>query len=415
MSDTVNIASPITLNNGVTIKNRFFKSAMSEQQSTKALLPHASLARLYSAWAQGGVGLIVTGNVMIAKDAMGEPRQVVLEKGVDLAPFSACAKAGTENGAHIWMQLNHPGKQIPKFLNKQPVAPSAIPLERGLEKIFNTPRALTELEIEDIIRRFTDSAVLAKEAGFSGVQIHGAHGYLVSQFLSPRHNRRTDQWGGNAENRMRFVLEIYKAMRAAVGDHYPIGIKLNSADFMKDGFSEDDSMAVVEKLSEVGMNLIEISGGTYESPEMMGKDAKAEPQKESTKKREAYFLDYAEKVRQHTASTLVVTGGFRSGVGMNDALSSGATDMIGIARPLAVYPDLVNRFISDPTYVVDIKRPTTGSKLLDMAAMLDISWFEQQMHRIGHGKPLKPNLSPLKAAMGSLLSTGVHAFKQRRA
>lgn len=414
MSDTVNIGSPLRLNNGVDVKNRFFKSAMSEQQSTKALLPHASLARLYRAWAQGGVGLIVTGNVMIAKDAMGEPRQVVLEKGVDLAPFRACAQAGTENGAHLWMQLNHPGKQIPKFLNKSPVAPSAIPLEKGLEKIFNTPRALTESEIQDIIRRFADSAGLAKQAGFTGVQIHGAHGYLVSQFLSPRHNQRTDQWGGNAENRMRFVLEVYRAIRAEVGDGYPVSIKLNSADFMKDGFSEEDSMEVVKRLSAEGINLIEISGGTYESPEMMGEKAKA-PKKASTQRREAYFLDYAEKVRAHTDVTLVVTGGFRSGTGMNEALGSGATDMIGIARPLAVYPDLANRYLNNPAYVVDIKRPTTGVKLLDMASALDISWFEQQMHRIGHGKTVNPELSPLKAAMGSLLTTGVHAFKQRRA
>jgi len=412
MNETANFASPLTLNNGVTIKNRFFKSAMSEQLSTKTHLPLPSLARLYRAWAQGGVGLIVTGNVMISPDAMGEPQQVVLEKGVDLTPFEECAKAGTENGAHIWMQLNHPGKQIPKILNKQPVGPSAIPLGRGLEKVFNTPRALTVNEILKIISRFADSAALAKKAGFTGVQIHGAHGYLVSQFLSPRHNQREDQWGGSAESRMRFVLELYQAIRLAVGDEFPVGIKLNSADFMKDGFSEGESMAVVEKLAEVGIDQIEISGGTYESPEMMGSSV---PVKDSTKKREAYFLEYAEKVRQRVSTSLVVTGGFRSGEGMNDALASGATDMIGIARPLAVYPDLPNRLLNDPMYTVSIKRPTTGIKVIDMASALDISWFEQQMHRIGNGKPVKENLSPLRAALGSLLTTGVHAFKQRRA
>lgn len=414
MTESITFADPLTLNNGVTIKNRFFKSAMSEQLSTKALLPAPSLAVLYRAWAQGGVGLITTGNVMISPDAMGEPRQVVLERGVDLTPFEACAKAGTENGAHVWMQLNHPGKQIPKILNKKPVAPSAIPLAGGLEKIFNTPRELLSQEIDTIISRFADSAALAKQAGFTGVQIHGAHGYLVSQFLSPRHNQRTDKWGGSAENRMRFVLELYKAIRDVVGDDYPIGIKLNSADFMKDGFSDEESMEVVEALASAGINLIEISGGTYESPEMMGGSASA-PVKESTQRREAYFLEYAEKVRLRVSTALVVTGGFRSGTAMNAALRSGATDMIGIARPLAVYPDLPNRLLNDPEYTVSIKRPTTGIKIIDLASALDIAWFEQQMHRIGKGKPVKADLSPVRAAVGSLLTTGVHAFKKRRA
>ncbi len=414
MTESITFAAPLTLNNGVTIKNRFFKSAMSEQLSTKALLPAPSLAVLYRAWAQGGVGLITTGNVMISPDAMGEPRQVVLEQGVDLAPFEACAKAGTENGAHVWMQLNHPGKQIPNIINKKPVAPSAIPLGGGLEKIFNTPRELLSQEIDTIITRFAESAALAKQAGFTGVQIHGAHGYLVSQFLSPRHNQRTDKWGGSAENRMRFVLELYKAIREAVGVDYPVGIKLNSADFMKDGFSDNESMEVVEALAAVGINLIEISGGTYESPEMMGEHSKA-PVKESTQRREAYFLEYAEKVRSRVDTTLVVTGGFRSGPAMNAALQSGATDMIGIARPLAVYPDLPNRLLNDPEFTVSIKRPTTGIKIIDLASALDIAWFEQQMHRIGKGKSVKPDLSPIRAAMGSLLTTGVHAFQKRRA
>ncbi|MCC4821109.1 NADH oxidase, partial [Vibrio lentus] len=152
------------------------------------------------------------------RGALGEPKNVVLDEHSDLSVFREWAKAGTQNGSQIWMQLNHPGKQIPKFLCDSPVAPSAISLERGLEKGFNTPRALTETEIIAIIDKFALSAKLAKQAGFTGVQIHGAHGYLVSQFLSSRHNQRQDKWGGSLENRLRFVFEVYRAIRKEVGD-----------------------------------------------------------------------------------------------------------------------------------------------------------------------------------------------------
>lgn len=410
MNVSVAVDSPLTLNNGFEIKNRFFKSAMSEQLGTRDHAPSEGLAKLYGTWADGGIGLMMTGNVMIDSNALGEPRNVVLEKGSSLSEFKRWAEAGQRNGAKLWMQLNHPGKQIPSFLNKKPVAPSAIPLGNGLEKVFATPRALEEHEILEIIQRFAISAALAKQAGFSGVQIHGAHGYLVSQFLSPRHNQRTDRWGGSAENRMRFVLEVYRAMRAAVGEEYPIGIKLNSADFMKDGFAEAESMAVFQALDNEGINLIEISGGTYESPEMMGAGVR-----ESTRKREAYFLEYAEQARGVVKTTLVVTGGFRSAEGMQEALGSGATDMIGMARPLTVYPDLPNRIIQDRTYKVEVQRPSTGLKAVDMAAMLDISWFEQQLHRLAKGKPSNKNLGAWSAAFHALLSTGVHTFQKRRA
>ena len=157
------------------------------------------------------------------------------------------------------MQINHPGKQSPKSLSKEPVAPSAIPLSGGVAVAFNPPRALTEEEILDLIKRFGNTARIAK-AGFTGVQIHSAHGYLVNQFLSPHHNQREDQWGGNAENRMRFLMEVYHEMRRQVGDDFPIGIKLNSADFQRGGFTEEESMQVLKTIDEAGIDLIEISG-----------------------------------------------------------------------------------------------------------------------------------------------------------
>jgi 2,4-dienoyl-CoA reductase-like NADH-dependent reductase (Old Yellow Enzyme family) len=413
--NSINLSRPFTLTNGQIIKNRLFKSAMSEQLGDKQHNPTFGLATLYQRWAKGGIGLSMTGNVMVDRTALGEPKNVVLDEQSDLRLFSEWANAGKKNDSHIWMQLNHPGKQIPKFLYADPVAPSAIPLGRGLEKSFNTPRALTESEIHGIINKFATSAKLAKQVGFTGVQIHGAHGYLISQFLSSRHNQRDDKWGGSLENRLRFVLEVYRAIRKEVGDVFPIGIKLNSADFMKGGFTEEESMQVVQTLSNNGIDLIEISGGTYESPSMMGDKDKKAPIKESTIKREAYFMDYMEKVRKLVNTPLVVTGGFRSAQAMNEALNSSATDFIGIARTMAVDPDFPNKLIENPSHGMPLTVPTTGKPTLDKIGMVGLVWYEHQMWRIAEGKETDPQLSAFGVVFKTLLSAGWYAFKKRRA
>lgn len=406
----LSIASPVSITTGFTVKNRFFKSAMSEQLGDKSHNPTTGLMRVYQTWAEGGIGLSVTGNVMIDRNALGEPKNVVLDEQSDIAKFAQWAKAAKSNDAKIWMQLNHPGKQIPAYLSKQPVAPSAISLGKGLEKAFNKPRALTEAEILDIIGKFATSARMAQNAGFDGVQIHGAHGYLVSQFLSSRHNQRTDKWGGSLENRMRFVVEVYKAMREKTGDDFPIGIKLNSADYMKGGFTPEESMQVIQKLGDIGIDLIEISGGTYESPSMVGHKVKA-----STQAREAYFLDYAEQTRNLVNTTLVVTGGFRSSAAMEKALQSRATDMIGVARPLAIYPDLPNQAMANADFKANVPTPTSGIKAVDKMAMLSITWFETQIARIAKGKNTKPDLSAWVTVRDIMWDMGLQAFKPRRA
>lgn len=410
MSNDINLNTPFTLKNGTVIKNRLFKSAMSEQLGTKEHNPTKGLATLYKTWAEGGLGLSITGNIMVDRTALGEPKNVVLDTQSDLEPFKKWAQAGSANGSHIWPQLNHPGKQIPNFITDEPVAPSAIALENGLEKGFNKPRALTESEILDIIEKFATAAELSKKAGFTGVQIHGAHGYLVSQFLSPRHNQRNDQWGGSLENRMRFVLAVYHAMREKVGSDFPIGIKLNSADFMRGGFTEEDSMEVVKALASAGIDLIEISGGTYESPSMVGHKMKP-----TTQKREAYFLEYAEKVRNLIDTPLVVTGGFRSADGMITALRSGATDFIGLGRPLAVYPNLPNELMADENHSIELRPLTTGVKIVDKMAMLDITWYEFQLARMAQKKAPKPNMSEWSTFFKTLMGAGVYAFRKRRA
>jgi len=405
-----NLAQPIDITPRCHVKNRLFKSAMSEQLADRDNAPTEGLFRLYRTWAEGGTGLLVTGNVMIDRTALGEPKNVVLDQQSDLALFRRWAEAGTQNNTQLWMQLNHPGKQIPNLVGKHPVAPSAIPLGNGLESTFNCPRELTEKEILQLIDSFAWAAQQARDCGFSGIQIHAAHGYLVNQFLSPHHNRREDQWGGTLDNRVRFLLEIYRATRNAVGENFPVGVKLNSADFQKGGFSEEDSMQVIRALQEEGIDLIEISGGNYENPSMVGANVK-----ESTLKREAYFLDYAEKAQTLLDIPLVVTGGFRSAVAMEAALAAGATDMIGLARPLAVDPMLSGKLLRDSEHRIDLKKLTTGIASLDFMAMLDITWYEQQLARIARGKPAKPNMSAWVSVLKTFWSLGAYAFQRRRA
>ncbi len=406
----MNVSTPFSLSNGTTLKNRFFKAAMSEQLADKNHNPTPEMYRLYHTWAKGGAGLIVTGNFMVDRTQLAEPKNVVLDDKSDFELFQKWAQRSSADGAQTWVQLNHPGKQSPSFVSREPVAPSAIPLEGSLQNTFKTPRALKDDEISKIVKQFAKSALLAKKAGFSGVQIHGAHGYLVSQFLSARHNQRQDKWGGSLENRMRFMLSVYNAIRKQVGANFPVGIKLNSADFVSGGFTEEESMQVVKKLSAVGIDLIEISGGSYEVTAM----ADGVKQKDSTIKREAYFLEYAEKARKLTDVAIVVTGGFRTAQGMNQALASGATDLIGLARPMTIDPSLPNKAIANEDYEISLRELTTGIKSLDKMVLLNMSWYEAQIARIGKGKLPKPSLSEWVATLRMVLNLGVFAFRKRR-
>ena len=387
------IAEPLQIRN-TTFKNRIIKGAMSEALANPAGQPNHLHLGLYEAWAKGGLGCAITGNVMVDIRAKNEPGVVVVESERDLEQLRQWANLGQHYGMVQLVQLSHPGRQCPKGLNKETVAPSAVPFSPMLATTFCTPRALTEDEILEIIQRFARSAQICEKAGFEGVQLHGAHGYLISQFLSPLTNKRQDQWGGSIENRMRFLLEIYQAVRAATSDNFIISVKLNSADFQRGGISEEDVIAVFKAMDAAGIDLIEISGGTYEAPAMAG--AKEDKRKASTIAREAYFLDFAEKIRRQVSCHLMVTGGFRTAQGMNAALQSGACDFIGIARPFAVETDLADRLLvgQDVRYAVD--KIKTGIPMVDKMAIMEIIWYAAQFKSIAQGKRPNPKLSPLK-------------------
>lgn len=338
---------------------------------------NAAYKHLYTTWATGGAGLLITGNVMVDRQHANEPLAVAVEDERDLYYLEEWAKAATNLGVEIWPQLNHPGKQSPKFLNKQPVAPSAIPLASDL---FVTPRELSSNEIFDIIERFVTTAKILQKAGFTGIQLHAAHGYLISQFLSPKHNQRQDEWGGSLDNRMRFITEIFKGIREATGKDFNISVKLNSSDFQKGGFTEEESLKVAKHLDKLGIDLLEISGGSWENPVN-----RQGIQKDSTKVREAYFLDFAEKVRKEIQVPLLVTGGFRSQSAMEDALRSGAIDVIGMARPFVVQPNFADMLLTSKGNVSPVRPITTGIKKVDEMAIMEISWYTNQIHRISEG------------------------------
>jgi|TARA_R110001599_G_scaffold16650_10_gene67450 2,4-dienoyl-CoA reductase-like NADH-dependent reductase (Old Yellow Enzyme family) len=403
------LTSPFTLANGAVLPNRLAKAAMSEALAGPDGGVSPQLIRLYGRWSSSRLGLMITGNVMIDRMALGEPGNVVVEDERDLDLLGDWAQAGTAHGTPLWMQINHPGKQALRGLNAENVAPSAVPFKAELSRLFPTPRALTGHEIENLIERYANTARIAKLAGFSGVQIHGAHGYLVSQFLSAHHNRRDDQWGGTPANRRRFVLAVYRAMRRLVGPDFPIGIKLNSADFQQGGFTEDESLATVKALAKAGIDLIEISGGNYEAPAMMLGDVKA-----STQRREAYFLAFAAKVREHTDVPLMVTGGFRTAAGMNAALKQGHLDLVGIARLLAVEPDVAHRLLGGHDPQQTIRPIKTGIGLVDGSGSMEVTWYARQLRRLSEGQAPRPTESGLRSFLLDLPEKGLGILRNRR-
>ena len=378
------LASPLTLRSGAVLPNRFAKAAMSEVLGDKVTgAPTDALVRLYERWGKSGAGLLITGNVMVDANGLGEPANVVIIDDRHHAELARWAQAGQANGARMWMQLNHAGRQSPKRLTKQPVAPSAVPM-KGMGGMFAKPRALASDEIEAIVRKFAIAAGIAKRAGFAGVQIHGAHGYLVSQFLSARTNQRDDAWGGDAERRARFLLEIVRAVRAEVGPTFPIGVKLNSADFQRGGFTIEESMDVARKLEEAGVDLLEVSGGNYENPSMTGSGELPAEQRKSSRDREAYFLDYARRIRSVTTMPIMLTGGMRSRAVMESALASGAVDVIGLARPMTHAPELPARLLDGTLDAAPVVKIRSRIRLIDDA--LQVMWFQAQIHEMGAGR-----------------------------
>jgi 2,4-dienoyl-CoA reductase-like NADH-dependent reductase (Old Yellow Enzyme family) len=429
------IASPLALPCGARLPNRLAKAAMTEGLADPQLRATARHATLYRRWSEGGAGLLLSGNVMVDRRVLERPGNVAIDvtAGGDgpeaRARLRDWARAGTAAGNHFWMQISHAGRQSPRYVTREPLAPSAVQLD--LFGNYARPRALTEEEILDFIARFARVAVVARECGFTGVQVHGAHGYLISSFLSPVTNLRTDAWGGPLENRARFLLEIVRATRKAVGADFPVSLKLNSDDFRKGGFSAEECLRVVQWLNAETLDLLEISGGTYEQPKLLGHSGRAgdaAPQRASTRRREAYFLDYAEKIRAVATMPLMVTGGFRTRTAMDEALAGGACDVIGLGRPLCTHPDVPRRLLSGelaeaPAYerTLSIRRRgwLSPASPLFLAKALNVlgaqGWYYLQLFRLADGLAPDLQLGVLRAFRGYVQDELATARRMRAA
>jgi len=398
----------LKLPNGQTVGNRIAKAAMEENLADRHQAPSRELFRLYQAWADGGAGLLLTGNVMIDRRAMTGPGGVVLEDERHLERFRQWAEIARSGGAQVWVQLNHPGRQTFANMGQQALAPSAVALEMGsFSKLFAEPRPMTEDDIEEVIQRFARSAALAEKAGFTGVQIHAAHGYLLSQFLSPLTNRRTDRWGGSLENRARLLLSVIEAVRQAVSPQFCVAVKLNSADFQRGGFDTDDARQVIEWLNEQPIDLLELSGGSYEAPAMQG-----EARDGRTLAREAFFLEMASELAGVARMPVMVTGGIRRLPIVEQVLDSGIA-MAGIATAMAIEPGLVRHWRegrhSEP------QLPPIRWKRKALAALANMAVVRFQMARLSQGRKPHPEVSALWALIRDRLYLSRRTRQYRQA
>lgn len=324
------IFSPLPLPCGVVLKNRLVKSAMSDSLGDGRGNPTEVQIRLYERWAEGGVAASIIGEVQGDPMFAEKPGNLVLREGSDLARFEALAHAGRANAALLWPQLGHAGAMAYPPIST-PKGPSALDIE-GL-----TCTALTLSEVQALPDHFARTALRAKTCGFGGVQIHAAHGFLLSQFLSPLFNKRGDSYGGTIENRMRLLLEVIAGVRAAVGPDFPVAVKLNATDQLEGGLHAQDALQVVAALDRTSIDLIDISGGTYFPGARSASDGTAKG---------AYFLDFAANARLRTTKPLMLTGGIKTAAEVAGILSEGTVDVVGLARALVLVPDLPDRWRS---------------------------------------------------------------------
>lgn len=427
---SASLSDPLKLPCGAVIPNRLAKAAITEGLADEMGWPTKNLERLYAGWADAGFGLMISGNIIVDGEHLERPGNVIIDRPPGPEHMSALrrwvnvAKAG---GAQIWAQLSHSGRQTQKSVLKHPLSPSAISV--GLPGgLFGKPRAMTEGDIEHALCQFVTAAVACKQAGFTGVQIHAAHGYLISCFLSPLSNVRTDKWGGPLRNRARFLLEVVARVREAVGAAFPISVKLNSADFQRGGFAARESEQVALMLEAAGVDLLEISGGSYEAPAMIGEQGGGRgterPKRPSTLAREAYFLEFARQLRTRCRMPIMLTGGLRTREGMATALAEGI-DMLGVARPICIEQDCVKE-------LAEGKRETLASweeklrhddgffgnnspipMLRTVNSFATIYWFYAQVYRVGRGQPLSLSMKPLMA-MAEVMLTERMIFARRK-
>lgn len=416
---------------GARFKNRVVKTATSEGLADRHDHATPGHCRLYEKWARGGAGLLITGNVMVDRRYLERPGNVVLEDESGMPTLRAWAAAGTLGQTHLWMQISHPGRQCPKLVSKEPLAPSAVQL--NLLGNFARPRAMTEEDIEDVIERFGKTASLAQQAGFTGVQINAAHGYLISQFLSPKVNRREDRWGGCLANRARLLLGVVARIRQEVGARFPISVKLNAADFQRGGFDLQDSCQCALWLADVGVDLLEVSGGNFEHLRLLGyrgdPETAEDPDVAPGAVKVGYFTDYAQAIAKALKGAgkeipLMVTGGFRTREAMERVLALGDIDLVGLARPFCATPDLAHKLLRREGAPADLRGPLQAGGALHRWLMRfktyrvlriqgEVAWHARQLAKLAQGRDPEGASSLALALVRHMSADMVHAVRRK--
>ena len=409
------LARPLVLPCGQILPNRLAKSALTEGLAGGDSQANQRHVRLYRAWAKGGSGLLITGNVQICRDHLENAGNVAIDgpqNAQAMRALEAWAKAGRGGGSQLWMQISHSGRQTPRMINSRPLSPSAVAVALPGNR-FGAPRPMSGADIGEVVKQFAKTAAIAQATGFTGVQIHAAHGYLLSSFLSPLANLRTDQYGQSLENRARPLLDTIDAVRAAVGPNFAISVKLNSADFQRGGFQFEDSLIVAGWLDRAGVDCLEVSGGSYEQPRMMkfdGLRAAEEPKTaSSTREREAYFLQFVPEIRNVVKSAaLMVTGGFRSAAAMRDAIADDGVDLIGLGRPLCLMTDAPARLLAGAPRLEHFDEklrmgpgwlgPRSPIRLVKVVNGIGaLAWYYEQLERLADDLPVDEKMSVLNA------------------
>lgn len=382
------LAQPLELPCGVVLKNRIAKSAMSDSLGDGRGNPTDAQVRLYERWAEGGLALSVIGEVQGTPNFAEKPGNLVLRSDTDLNRFKALARAGAISNAQLWLQLGHAGAMADPPIST-PKGPSALDIP-GLRC-----REMSLVEVQNLPTEFAQTAALARKMGFGGVEIHAAHGFLLSQFLSPLFNRRTDAYGGSLGNRMRLLLDVVASVRESVGPEFPVGIKLNATDQLEGGFQQDEALGVIAALDGTDIDLIDISGGTYFPGAASSSDRSGSG---------PYFLDFAERVRAKTTKPLMVTGGFKTLQQAESAILGGKADVVGLARALVLDPDLPKKWVlsnNDNPQFPRFDNPPEGGVT---------AWFTMQITKIADAEP------PLSASdLGETIKVYEARDQERRA
>ncbi|MDE0137139.1 MAG: oxidoreductase [bacterium] len=367
------LAAPLELPCGVVLKNRLAKAAMSDSLADGAGRPTDQQVALYRRWSTGGAALSLIGEVQVDYRYPERPGNLVLWPGADDARLARLANVGSTDGAQIWPQLGHAGALAYGPISR-PAGPSAFNME-GLEC-----DALTRSAVDALPATYARAAAHARAVGFNGVEIHAGHGFLLSQFLSPLFNRRSDHYGGSIEARCRLLLAVVREVRAEVGSEFAIAVKINSSDQLEGGLDEDDALVAVSLLGDEGVDLIDISGGTY---------FPGAPASSDRRSWGPYFLEFARRARTVTDTPLMVTGGFKTRCQAAEAVATGAADIVGLARAMALDPDVAAKWLrqdgADPQFPRFESRPAGGVT----------AWFTMRLTALAYGDEdsFKPSLS----------------------